>query len=204
MGNPVGGSHEGHTLADTRHCEIDAVFGPTICDLLTSRTNDLRGFVGGRQCGVRSWSTTQMYPINSHWPPDVLELLLADVDELGRHLALDLPMGILGQTNAAGLGKTLQPCRHVHAIPENVTTIEHDIPDIDADAKLDPLLLRHIRVALGHSPLDIKGTTHRVHNAAELGQQPVAGVLDNSPTVLSNLGVDEGAQVILELGVRSL
>jgi hypothetical protein len=57
-------------------------------------------------------------------------------------------------------------------------------------------------IALGHSPLDIKGTPHRIHHAAELSQHPVTGVLDNPPTVLGDLGIDEGAQMVLELGVR--
>jgi hypothetical protein len=47
-------------------------------------------------------------------------------------------------------------------------------------------------------------TAHRVHNAAELGQHPVAGVLDNPPTVLGDLGIDKKAQVVLELRVRAL
>jgi hypothetical protein len=82
--------------------------------------------------------------------------------------------------------------------------VEHDIADIDADAKLDPLLLWHIGIALGHAPLHIDRTTHHVHDAAELGQQAISGVLDNPPTVLGDLGIDERAQVILEPGVRAL
>src|SRR5262245_47730337 len=35
-------------------------------------------------------------------------------------------------------------------------------------------------------------------------KQPISGVLDNPPAVLSDLGIDQGAQVILELGVRAL
>src|SRR5262249_27681877 len=72
------------------------------------------------------------------------------------------------------------------------------------NAELDPLLLWHLGVTLRHAALDIDGTPHRVHDAAELSQQPISGVLDNPPSVLSDLGIDKGTQVILEPSVRAL
>jgi len=35
-----------------------------------------------------------------------------------------------------------QPCGHVHAIPEDIATVNHNVTEVDADAELDPLLLR--------------------------------------------------------------
>ena len=43
--------------------------------------------------------------------------------------------------DAAWFRKTLQTCRHVHAVTENVATIDNDVAKIDADAELDPLPL---------------------------------------------------------------
>src|SRR6266542_1409610 len=80
------------------------------------------------------------------------------------------------------------PSSHVDRIPEDVAAVDHDVADIDADAELDPLLVRHVGIALRHAALDVHGTTHRVHDTAELGQHAVAGVLDDPPTVLGNLG----------------
>src|SRR5262245_12617304 len=77
-------------------------------------------------------------------------------------------------------------------------------PDVYADAELDPLLLRHIGITLNHAALDIHGTTHRVHDTAELSQQPVSGVLDDTSTVFGDLGKDKGAQMVRELGVCPL
>jgi hypothetical protein len=82
--------------------------------------------------------------------------------------------------------------------------IDDDVADIDADAKLDALLMWHVGVTLRHATLNIDGTTHRVHDAVELGQQPIAGVLDDPPTVLRDLGIDEGTQMVLELDVGGL
>jgi hypothetical protein len=88
-----------------------------------------------------------------------------------------------GNANAAGFRNSLQPCRYVHAVPEDVTTVDDDIADVDADAELDPLLLWHLGIALRHTPLDFKSAAHRVHNAAEFRQQPIPGVLDGTPPV---------------------
>jgi len=43
----------------------------------------------------------------------------------------------------------------------------------------------------GHPTLDIKRTTHRVHDAAKVSQHPVAGVLDNPSTVLRDFRIDK-------------
>jgi hypothetical protein len=103
-----------------------------------------------------------------------------------------------------GSANPYQTCRHVHAVAEDVATIDDDVADIDPNAKLDPLLLRHVGVALHHATLNIKSTAHGVDHAAELGQHSIAGVLDNTAAVFGNLGIDEGAQMVLELDVRAL
>jgi hypothetical protein len=134
---------------------------------------------------------------------DVLEVMLTGILDCDVELAVNLPVGIIGHANATGLRNPFQPCGHVHAVTEDVATVDHYVPDIDADAKLDPLLLWHAGVALRHATLDIEGTAHRVHYAAELGQQPISGLLDNPAAVFGNLRVDKRAQMVLELGVRA-
>ena len=44
--------------------------------------------------------------------------------------------------NPTWFGNPFQPGSHVHTVPENVITINDHIADIDADAILDPALLR--------------------------------------------------------------
>jgi hypothetical protein len=68
--------------------------------------------------------------------------------------------------------------------------VDDDVADMDADAKLNPPFVWHVGVSLGHTPLHIDSTTHRIHYAAELSQQPVTGVLDYSPTMLGDLRID--------------
>jgi hypothetical protein len=91
------------------------------------------------------------------------------------------------------LRQSLQTRCHIHAIAENVTSIDDDVADINANPELDALLIWYLGIALGHPALDIKSSAHCVHYAAKLGQQPIAGVLDNTAAVFGNLGIDERA-----------
>ena len=74
---------------------------------------------------------------------------------------------------------------------------------MDADAEFDAFVLRHRRVALGHAALDRDAAAHRVDNAAELGQQTVAGGLDDAPGMLGDLVVDQLAAMRFEACQRA-
>jgi hypothetical protein len=139
-----------------------------------------------------------------HWPRDVLELPFACIFEGDIELAPNLPVRVIGDANATGLRQPLQTRCHIHAVAENVTSIDYDVADIDANPELDALLNWHLCIALGHPALDIKRAAHCVHYAAKLSQQPIAGVFDNTAAVFGNLGIDKGAQMVLELDVRAL
>src|SRR6202022_1945882 len=128
-----------------------------------------------------------------HRVRNILHGLLASVPKGERHLIAHLLIGRAGDADATGLRNPLQPCGYVHAVAEDVATINDDVADIDPNAKLDPLPLRHICVALHHATLNIKSTAHGVDHAAELGQHSITGVLDNTAAVFGNLGIDEGA-----------
>ena len=68
--------------------------------------------------------------------PHVVE---GDID-----LAADLTLGVVGKADAAGLGNSLEPGGDVDAVAEDIVVIKDDIADVNADAKLDPLLRRDI------------------------------------------------------------
>src|SRR4051812_28915749 len=59
--------------------------------------------------------------------------------------------------NPAGFGQCFKPGGHVHPIAENIAILDHDIPDIQADAEFNALVLRHRRVSAGHAGLDLAG-----------------------------------------------
>src|SRR5262245_8792725 len=89
------------------------------------------------------------------------------------------------------ISQSLKPCRHVHAITKNITAINYNVTNIDADPKLDTFVNRHVRISIGHTPLNINGTAHRVDDADELHQNPVAGCLDDTAPVLRDLRVHQ-------------
>jgi hypothetical protein len=113
-------------------------------------------------------NTAQPHTVDPHGTGNVLEVLLASVLEGDLKLTFGIFLNSAGDTYPTGLRKTFQTRRHVHAIAEEVAMVEHDIPDIDADAELDPLFLGHFGIPLSHIALDIDCAPHRVHNAAEL------------------------------------
>jgi len=110
---------------------------------------------------------------------------------------------VAGNANATAIRDAFEPRRNVGAAPKNIASIFDDVANVDTNPELNPLILRHLGVTLSHPALNLDRTAHRLHDTAELGQQPISSVLDNPPTVLGDLRIEEGAQVILELGVRS-
>src|SRR4029079_13085225 len=93
--------------------------------------------------------------------------------------------------DTAGFGQRLQPRGDVDAIAEDVVVVDDDVADVDADAKRDPLLWRHAGVAIRHPALYVDRATHRIDDAGELEQQPVACRLDDAAAVFRNLRVDQ-------------
>ena len=111
-----------------------------------------------------------------------------------RHLepSLDLPVGLLGETDRAGLGDALEPRGDIDAVAHQVAValLDH-VAEVDADAKLDPLLRRQAGVALDHAALHFDRAAHRVDHAPELDDRAVAGALDDAPVMNGDDGVDE-------------
>ena len=96
-----------------------------------------------------------------------------------------------GNGDPARLGDALEPRRHVDAIPVDVFGLDDHIADVDADAKLYSPVLRHTLIALTHASLDHGGAGHRIDDAWELREEPVARVLHDAALVLGDLGVDQ-------------
>jgi hypothetical protein len=191
----------------------DDFFDDTVCKIFLLRVaaHILEGEDSNRRL-VRKWQTwacdgccpAQPHTIDPHRPYNVLELLLPCVLERDLKLTVGVLLHPAGDTDPSGFSKPLQPSSHVHAITEDVSPVDDDVPHVDAHAELYPPFLWHVGIALGHAPLDINSAAHRIHHAAELSQQSIPGVLDNSATAFSDFGIDERAQVILELGVCPL
>ena len=71
---------------------------------------------------------------------DVLELSVAEVVDLEIEPSLDLPVGLLGEADRAGLGDALQPCSDVDPVAHEIAVaLLDDVTEMNADAKLEAL-----------------------------------------------------------------
>ena len=106
----------------------------------------------------------------------------------------DLPVGVLGQADRAGLGDALKPRGDVDAVAHQIAValLDH-IAEMDADAKFDALVGRDLSVALDHRPLDFNGAVHRVDDTPELDNCAIAGALDDPSVVHGDGRVDQVA-----------
>jgi hypothetical protein len=152
----------------------------------------------------RGAATLQTYAIDTHGLGDVLDPLRAEELAAEGYLVFDVIECRAGDVNRAGSGQVFQPCGDVHAVAVDILLFEDNVAEIDADAELNPLVLRGSRVALGHTLLHFDGATHCLDDARELDEDAVTGGLDDAPVVLLDLRVDQLAAMSLQTRVRSL
>ena len=85
---------------------------------------------------------------------DVLELRRAEIADRQIEPSLDLPIGVLGETDRAGLRDALQPRGDIDAVAHEIAVALLDnVAQMNADAELDPPLGRQAGVALDHAVL---------------------------------------------------
>jgi hypothetical protein len=93
---------------------------------------------------------------------------------------IELARGILlrarGDADAAGLGQGFQTRRDVHAVTEDV--LDDDIAHAGADTELDAPVGRNTSIPFDHAGLHLGHTAQRIHDTAELNEQPVTCRLD--------------------------
>ena len=131
--------------------------------------------------------------IDAHRPGNILQALLAAIDEVGRHLALHLPPGVLRKRDASRRSDAFDARRDVDAIAKNIVAFDDDVADIDADAELDRIGFRSAGIVLANVFLDLYRTGNRVDGAAELYQHAVAHELDDPARMGGDIRIDKVA-----------
>ena len=151
------------------------------------------GFFGRRgRRGLRLSGHADFERIDPDRLGDVLELGRAEIGDREIEPPLDLPIGVLGQTDRAGLGDAFQSRGDIDAVAHQVAVgLLDDVAEMDADAELDAALGRHAGVALDHAVLHFDRAAHRVDDAAELDEAAVAGALDDAPVMRGDGGIDQ-------------
>jgi hypothetical protein len=113
-------------------------------------------------------------------PSNILDSLLAAVLEGEVEFVAHLVAHDPADANPARLRQGFKPRRDIDAIAENVPAVNDDVAEVDADAKLDPSPGGHRGVAHGHLALYVNRAAHRVDDAGELDEDPIAGGFDDA------------------------
>jgi len=156
----------------------------------------------------RAWSSRARIGIGQNTKStdracDVLDLDLAQIVENEIELVSNLVARRARKADSTGVSEALKAGRDIDPVTVDVVALNDHIAKIDANAKFDALVFRHILVALGHATLDRHGAFDRVHDAGELDQRAVAHQLDDAPSMLSDGWIDELLTKCLEARERS-
>ena len=123
---------------------------------------------------------------------DVLELGRAEIGDREIEPPLHLTIGVLGETDRAGLRDAFEPRGDIDAVAHQVAVaLLDDVAEMNADAKFDALVGRDARVALDHGVLHFDRAAHRVDDAAELDEAAVAGALDDAAMMHGDGGINQ-------------
>jgi hypothetical protein len=101
--------------------------------------------------------------------------LLPRIHDHDFNFASHLIKNDLTDNYATRLTEGFKAGRDVNRIAVDVIAVAYDVPNVDADAEFDSLLLRRLGVTLGHAALDIDGAPNCSDNARELDQGSVTG-----------------------------
>ncbi len=117
---------------------------------------------------------------------------------------LDLFVDASRDKEVARIGNTLKPRCNVDAITIDVVRLDNDVPEIDANSILDPLLTWERRVAPDHALLDDDGAADGFDRTVEHSEKAVTRTFNKSSVMLDDGGINELAPMPLHPRVRSL
>src|SRR4029077_5481179 len=106
-------------------------------------------------------------------------------------LPANLALSVVRDADAAGLCNPFKPRRNVNAIAEDVIIVEDDVPDVNANAELDPDIRWHAHVFNGHAALYLHRATRCINGTGELNKHAVAGGLYDAASMQCDFGIDK-------------
>ena len=175
MGHPVARLDHGRPPANRRVGELDPVARSAEMDLLLQVDR-----IRWRDAGTGIQRPDGEYV---HRVRDVLEGARAERLVLRLERAVHLVEDLAGNTDAARLGDALEPCRNVDPVAVDPGFVVDHVTQIDADAEQHAAMLGNPVVARRHDGLDLDRALGRVDHARKLGQDAVAGGVDNTAAV---------------------
>jgi hypothetical protein len=138
----------------------------------------------------RSAGPVRDHRISSDRKGNVLEILLAQIEELNRDLASNVIVGRRRDADAAGLCDALKPRRNVNAVSKDIMGLDDYVADIDAHAEGNTPVFNLTDGKFLDAGLELNSSSDRFDRARKLGQEPVAGVLHDAAAVFRNRGLN--------------
>ena len=127
-----------------------------------------------------------------HRPRDVLQGARAERLEIRLEGPAHLVEHLTGDADATGLRDAFEPGRDVDAVAVDPGLVVDDVAQVDADAEEHAARFGHPLVARRHDGLDLDRALGRVDHAGELGQDAVAGGIDDPTAVTADQGQNHG------------
>jgi len=100
-------------------------------------------------------------------------------------------VSIVGNANPTRICDPFETHGNIDPVSEDIIVCDDNITDVNADAKLDPFVLRHIIIMFRHAVLNFVGTSHGVDHAGELNEGAVPCILDDTSVTLSDFGIEK-------------
>jgi hypothetical protein len=126
-------------------------------------------------------------PIDPYWSYNILQPLLTDILENHANLIAYLPKGVFGNANAARLSNTLQSGSNVHAVAKNITFLDDNVANMNANAEFDSLLWQYLLITVAHAVLYFRGATRGIYSTGKCNQDSIPCPLNNATAMLRNL-----------------
>ncbi len=88
-------------------------------------------------------------------------------------------------------------------VTKDVVLFNNNITDVNADAELDPLVLRYASISFGHAARNLDGASHGIDYAGELNERAVPGILDDASAMISDFGIKKRLSKSFQLRQRA-
>lgn len=134
---------------------------------------------------------------------DILHPMIAQIFEGQGQLVLCLVEDILGNANTAGICETFKAGGDVYTFTKDIAALDDDVADVDAYAKPDLLILRHLHISVCHTTLNGGSALQGVQHTGELDDSAVSLQPDDAAVVFSDFRGDKLFEVSAERRMSS-
>src|SRR5216684_6042865 len=154
---------------------------------------------------VRPWwhGATVWNAPHPHRFGDILQRLRTQILKRNIYLATNLPMCIVRNADTARFCDPFETHRNIDPVTKDIVFFDNNITDVNADAKFDPFVLRHIGILFCHAALDFVGTSYGVDHAGEFNESAVPGILDDASAMISDFGIKKRLSKSFQLRQRA-